>query len=117
MDHTQVATSSSGRVVATWSALPDVEPGRVQAAIRAPGAAWGPAVDLSDTTADAINPRVVVAADGVATAVWTWFNGAVGVVQGASAPAGGAFGAAVRSRPTRLATRSRHASRSTPTAT
>ena len=116
VSNTHVATSSSGRVVATWSAEPDGAPCRVQAAIRAPGAAWGPGVDLSDTTADAIQPRLVVAADGAATVVWNWFNGAVDDVQGASAPAGAAFGAAVTlsSDPR---TRSSHASQSTPTAT
>ena len=95
VSNTHVATSASGRVVATWSAEPDGAPSRVQAAIRAPGAAWGPGVDLSDTTADAIQPRLVVAADGAATVVWNWFNGAVNIVQGASAPVGAAFGAAV----------------------
>ena len=93
--NTDVATSSSGRVVATWAAAPDGFPSRVQAAIREPGAAWGPGVDLSDPTADADHPRTVLAANAAATVVWTRFNGTNNVAQGATAPAGAAFGAAL----------------------
>jgi hypothetical protein len=86
----EVATSGSGRVVATWSAKPDMGTRRVQAAIREPGAAWGPAVGLSDIAADAVLPRVVVAANGVSTVVWAGSNGTFGVIQGASAALGSA---------------------------
>ena len=56
----------------------------------------GTVVELSTPTRDAEHPRIVVAADGTATAVWEEHRDGTAVVQAATRPSGGAFGLPVQ---------------------
>ena len=62
----------------------------------APQGPWvHPAADLSAAGQRAFRPQVTVAPDGSATAVWQRFDGSNTIVQAATRPPGGSFGAPV----------------------
>jgi hypothetical protein len=67
----------------------------VQAVSRAAGQAWGTPQNISAAGADAYHPQVALGTTGDAVAVWSRSNGATNVIQAASLPVGGSWGAAV----------------------
>jgi len=90
----QIAFAPDGTATAIWrgsNGTNDI----IQAATRPPGGSFGAAVNLSATGQDAFGPQIAIAPDGVATAVWYRSNGSNEIIQGATRPPGGSFGAAV----------------------
>ena len=67
----------------------------IQAATRPPGGSFGAAVNLSANGQDAANPRIAIAPDGTATTVWYRAGETTSIIQAATRPPGGSFGAAV----------------------
>jgi len=67
----------------------------IQAATRLPGGIFGTPVDLSATGEDAFSPQIITATDGTTTAVWERDDGAYDIIQAATRPPGGSFGAPV----------------------
>ena len=90
----QIAVAADGTTTAVWQRNNGSNE-IVQASIRPPGGAFGPPVDLSVTTQDALAPQLAVAADGTTTAIWSRNNGANYVIQASTRPAGGSFSAPV----------------------
>jgi len=90
----QIAIAPDGAATAVWyrdNGTNDI----IQAATRPPGGSFGAAVDLSATGQNAFDPQIAIAPDGAATAVWLRFNGTHFIIQAATRPPGGSFGAAV----------------------
>ncbi len=88
----QVAIDDNGDAVAVWyrwNGSNDI----VQAAEKPAGGSWVAAVNLSKSGQEALDPQVAVNASGDAVAVWKRSNGSNEIVQAASRPAGGAWGA------------------------
>ena len=83
----QVAVAAEGTTTVIWNRA-NGQGLVVQARTRPPGGAFGPPVDLSAADDGAYVPKLVVAADGMATAFWV----ANGVAQVRSRPPGGTFG-------------------------
>ncbi|MBN8866734.1 MAG: hypothetical protein J0H98_04210 [Solirubrobacterales bacterium] len=90
----QIAVAPDGTVTAVW-VRSDGSKDIVQAATRPPGGAFGAPVNISAGGQYAQAPQVAVAADGTATVIWVRSNGANDIVQAATRPPGGAFGAPV----------------------
>jgi len=90
----QIAIAPDGAATAVWRRSNGTN-FIVQAATRPPGGSFGAAVDLSATGQSAFDPRIAIAPDGTATAVWQRFNGANNIIQAAARPSGGSFGAPV----------------------
>ena len=61
----QIAVTRAGTAIAVW-----LFSGLVQAAVRPPGGAWGPAETISSTLDASRSPQVAVDAAGNARAVW-----------------------------------------------
>jgi hypothetical protein len=90
----QLAASPDGTVTAVWirhGGANDI----IQAATRPPGGAFGAPVDLSAPLQSAAQPQVTASPDGTVTTIWTRSNGANDIIQAATRPPGGAFGAPV----------------------
>lgn len=89
----QIAIAPDGTATVVWSryTVPDH---RVQAVTRASGGAFKSAVNLSAPGRNAYNPQIAVAPGGGVTVVWRRSNGANNIIQAATRPAGGSFGAA-----------------------
>jgi len=86
-----LAAGANGDAVVVW-AHPLAATTVIQASVRRAGGAFGPAVTLSDGGRTAgRDPDVAIAADGSATAVWSWHDGANTVIQAARRAPGGAF--------------------------
>ena len=80
----QLAVNAAGDAVAVWVGSSETGANVVQAAARSGGGAWGRAEDLAAGN----DPRVALAPDGTAVAVWERFDGATSVVQAAIRPPG-----------------------------
>ena len=90
----QIATSPDGAATAVWS-LFDGSNFIIQAATRPPGGTFGTPVDLSAAGQDAFGSQITTAPDGTATVVWRRFNGSDFIIQAATRPPGGTFGASL----------------------
>jgi hypothetical protein len=89
-----VAIDPAGNAVAVWARYNGTK-FIIQSSTRPAGGEWGmPAADLSAEGQTAEKPRVAVDASGDAVAVWMRLNGSNLIVQTASRPAGGGWGAA-----------------------
>jgi PKD domain-containing protein len=87
-----VALDDQGTAVLVWPGIsgPNTV---VQAAVRPPGGAFGPPIDLSDNSQSAdSDPRVAMSRSGHAVAVWSRSDGDNDVIQASSRPPGGTFG-------------------------
>ena len=90
----QITTAPDGTATAVWirfNGSNDI----VQVATRPPGESFGPPADLSAPGGDAFAPQVATAPDGTTTAVWERFDGSDFIIQAATRPPGGSFGAPV----------------------
>jgi ABC-type phosphate transport system substrate-binding protein len=93
----QIAVDGSGGAVAVWRSF-DGEHFNVQTASRpAGGGAWSAPAYLSEVgeEEESREPQVVVDPAGNATAVWNHYDGEEFIIQSASRPSGGAWGATV----------------------
>ena len=90
----QIAIAPDGSATAVWDRY-DGTNNIIQASTRPPGGAFAVPVDLSAIGRNAIDPQIAIAPDGSATAVWRRFNGNNDIVQAATRPPSGAFGAPV----------------------
>ena len=90
----QIAAARDGTIVSVWRRS-DGANDIVQAAIRPPDGPFGTPVDLSSPGQSSLGPGVAVANDGSSTVVWYRSDGAKHVVQAATRPPGGSFGAPV----------------------
>jgi hypothetical protein len=100
----RVGLDDRGNAVAAWTRFDGADPDdpndpsdsfccdRIQAAVAAPGAGFGPAQTLSDPGQSASEPQLAVDPNGNAVAVWTRFNGTKLVIQAAARAPGGSFG-------------------------
>jgi PKD domain len=86
----ELAVGPGGEAVAVWSRFNGTRD-IVQAAIRPSGGPWQPAVDLSAAGQNAREAQVAIDPSGNAVAVWSRFDGAKYIVQGARRPAGGGW--------------------------
>ncbi|MGB0121187.1 MAG: hypothetical protein WBP55_09580, partial [Solirubrobacterales bacterium] len=90
----QVATGPDGTTIAVWQGSNGSE-SIIQAAVRPPGGSFGTTADLSATGEDAERPQVAIGPDGTATVVWRGSDGSNYIIQAATRPPGGSFGAPV----------------------
>ena len=90
----QIAADPSGAFTAVWS-REDGSNDIVQAATRPPGGSFGAPVDLSATGQDNNRSRIAIAPDGTATVVWRRSDGTNTIIQAATRPPSGIFGAPV----------------------
>ena len=90
----QITTALDGTATAVWRRR-DSANSVIQAATRPPGGSFGAPVDLSAPGRNATSPQITTAPDGTATAVWRRFNGSDFIIQAATRPPGGPFGAPV----------------------
>ena len=86
----QVAVDQADNVTAAWLHVVGASTA-VQTAQRSPEGTWQPPITLSNAVMPAQEPHVSVSATGIATALWTRFNGSVTVVQAAHRPPGGVW--------------------------
>ena len=92
----QITKAPDGTTTAVWGWGRSIAANNtVQAATRPPGGSFGAPVDLSATGRPAFGPQITTAPDGTTTAVWQRYNGANVVIQAATRPPGGSFGAPV----------------------
>ncbi len=89
-----VAIDPAGNAVAVWSRSNGANT-IIQAASKPAGGAWGTPDDLSLPGEDADEPDVALDQAGNAVAVWQRYNGSEYIVQTASKPAGGTWGAVI----------------------
>jgi hypothetical protein len=88
-----VAVGAAGDAVAVWKRSNGTN-FIIQAATRLAGGGWGAAQDLSAVGQEAQDPRIAVDGHGNAVAVWSRSNGTNFIIQAATRPAGGGWGAA-----------------------
>ena len=88
-----VAIGSDGTTTVAWLQS-DGSNQVVKAATRPPGGVFQNLTTLSLAGQDAANPRIAIAADGTATAVWQRSDGSNQVIQAATRPPGGTFAVA-----------------------
>jgi hypothetical protein len=93
-DDPQVAVDPEGEAVVVWEHY-DGSDWIIQAAARPPGGTWRAPIDLSVAGQNADEPRVALDANGDAVAVWERDDGTEEIVQAATRPAGGTWGAPV----------------------
>ena len=93
-DEPQVSAAPDGTTTAVWRRSNGANY-IVQAAIRPPGGSFGAPVDLSVAGLQSEDPQVTTAPDGTVTVVWRRYNGSHYIVQAATRPPGGSFGAPV----------------------
>jgi hypothetical protein len=87
----EIAIGPDGRVTAVW--IREVGVNRfVQSATSAPGGAFAPPTDITPTNIDASGPRIAIAADGTATAIWVRSQPPNSFVQSSTRLPGGGFG-------------------------
>jgi hypothetical protein len=87
----RVGGDGAGETVAVWAHVDAASHWVVQAATRPAGGGFTAPVDLSVAGRDAVDPQVALDAAGNALAVWSRSDGATGIVQLATRPAGGSF--------------------------
>ena len=90
----EVAVAPDGTTTVVWHRS-NGSNNIIQAATRPPGGSFGAPVDLSAPGGNASFPRIATAADGTTTVVWQRFDGSDTVIQAATRPPGGSFGAPV----------------------
>ncbi len=90
----QITTAPDGTATAVWYRSNGSDQ-IIQTATRPPGGSFGTPVDLSEVGQDAFDPQITTAPDGAATAVWQRDNGSDDIIQAATRPPGGSFGAPV----------------------
>jgi hypothetical protein len=90
----QITTAPDGTATAVWPGS-DFSDRIIQAATRPPGGSFGAPVDLSADGGNALRPQIAAAPDGTATAVWERDNISDRIIQAATRPPGGSFGAPV----------------------
>jgi hypothetical protein len=88
----QVAVDSAGDVVVVWRRF-DGADYAIEAVERPAGGAWSAPLQLSAAGQNAETPQLAVDAAGDAVAVWSRSNGPNHIVQSATRPAGGGWGA------------------------
>ncbi|WP_217914218.1 hypothetical protein [Miltoncostaea marina] len=89
-----VAVAPDGGAVAVWRRDDGGGRATIEAAVRPAGGAFGAPVALSAPDAlGALRPRVAIAPSGAAAAAWLRFDGQHTLVEVATRPPGGAFGA------------------------
>ena len=93
-DLPQITTAPDGTATAVWSRF-NGSNSIIQAATRPPGGSFGTPVGLSTAGQTAVNPQIATAPDGTATAVWQRSDGSDFIIQAATRPPGGSFGAPV----------------------
>ena len=93
-DDSRIATAPDGTATAVWSRSNGAN-AIIQASTRPPGGSFGAPVNLSAAGQNAVNAKIAVAPDGTATVVWQRESGLNLVVQAATRPPGGSFGAPV----------------------
>ncbi len=89
-----IAVAPDGTATAVWTRRSGSY-FTVQAATRPPGGSFGIPVDLSTAGQNATAPKIAIALDGTATAVWAQGSGPHYVIQAATRPPGGSFGTPV----------------------
>lgn len=94
-DEPRIAVNANGDAVAAWysfnaTAMIDV----VYVATRPAGGSWSAAQQVSTPNLDGFAPVVGIDAAGNATAIWQEQSNGLGVITGASRPAGGTWSAA-----------------------
>ncbi|MGA7435462.1 MAG: hypothetical protein WBW44_07540, partial [Solirubrobacterales bacterium] len=90
----QVAIGPDGTATVIWRGSAGAEY-IVQAATRPPGGSFGTPADLSAAGEDAEGQQIAIGPDGTATAVWYRSDGTNYIIQTATRPPGGSFGAPV----------------------
>ena len=90
----QITTAPDGTATAVWRRF-DGSNFIIQAATRAPGGSFGAPVNLSAAGQNASFPQITAAPDGTTTAVWPGSDGTNSIIQAATRPPGGSFGAPV----------------------
>ena len=90
----RVMAVPDGTTTAVWERS-DGSNSIIQAATRPPGGTFGAPVDLSAAGQDAFDPGIASSPDGVATVAWSLFKGGNFIIQVATRPPGGTFGAPV----------------------
>jgi hypothetical protein len=90
----EVTTDPGGTTTAVWRRSNGTN-SIIQAATRPPGGSFGIPVDLSAPGQNASGPRVMTVPDGTTTAVWERSDGSNNIIQAATRPPGGTFGAPV----------------------
>ena len=90
--HPQVTIDSSGNVTAVWSRS-DGGTYIVQAATKAAGGSWSAPTAVSAAGSYAQAPQVTSDASGNVTTVWTRSDSGISIVQAATKPVGGSWGA------------------------
>ncbi len=92
----ELALDADGRVTAVWVNRGDgqSQAGIIQSSTRAAGV-WSPVVDLSESGGEAGDPRLAVAPQGDAVAVWLAADGGGGKIEAARRGAGSGWAAPV----------------------
>jgi len=91
--YARVAFDKKGNGLAVWERS-DGANWLIQAALRPPGGAFGPADTISTPGADSVDPHVAIDKKGIALAMWQRSDGGFNYrIQSALRPAGGAYGA------------------------
>ncbi len=86
-------------MTAVWEGADGAPNWIIQAATAPPEGNFGPAANLSAPSRDAQLPQVAASPDGTVTVVWQRSDGANTVIQAATRPPGGSFGAPVNLSP------------------
>lgn len=97
--YAQLAVAEDGTTTVVWTDQDPSAPAALQEVIRArtraPGGAFGAAVDVSEPGPTATLPRVAAAPDGTTTAVWYRHDGEAVRVQASTRTSGGSFGSPI----------------------
>jgi hypothetical protein len=87
----RVGMESAGNAVAVFDRF-DGARNLILAAVKPSGGSFADAQTLSAAGQDAVDPQLDVNRDGLATAIWSRFDGSKSRIQTATRPAGGSFG-------------------------
>ena len=90
----QLTVDSTGLVTAVWL-RDDGMSNRVQSSTSLSGGAWTTPVNLSAAGANAFNAQVTVDSTGLATAIWTRYDGSRYIIQSSTSQSGGTWSAPV----------------------
>jgi hypothetical protein len=95
-DQPQIAVGPNGAATAVWRNFDGSGGGsKIQTATRPPGGSFGTPVALSVAGQNTWSPQIAIGPNGATTVVWYRSNGYVGIIQAATRPPGGSFGAPV----------------------
>jgi hypothetical protein len=87
----QVTVSSTGLATAVWYRYDGSDDDIIQSSTSQNGGAWSTPANLSATNGDANDPQVTVSSTGLATAVWSRWNGSNDIIQSSTSLNGGAW--------------------------